>query len=65
MKALLNAAHEVIKDPNSEVPKKKLAKSVGDVRAAVVATSDAIRNAPPPAFSVAPQVCDEWKDHRG
>jgi hypothetical protein len=58
VKALLHAAHEVIKDPNSEAPKKKLAKNAGDARASVVAASDAIRSAPPPVFAVVPEVCD-------
>lgn len=53
---MLNAAHEVIKDPNNEAPKKKLAKNVGDARTAVVAASDAIRHAPPPVFAVTSDV---------
>jgi hypothetical protein len=65
VKPLLNAAHEVIKDPASEAPKKKLAMSVGDFRAGVQAVSDAIRNAPPPVFGTTPpEVLNFYFTHR-
>lgn len=54
MKALLNAAHEVIKDPSAEMPKKRLAKNVGDMKNSVKAASDAIKSAPVPIFEITP-----------
>lgn len=54
MKALLNAAHEVIKDPSSDAPKRKLAKNVGDMKNNVKAASDAIKSAPAPTFEISP-----------
>ncbi len=53
--ALMASAHDVVKDPNSEAPKKRLAKNVADMRAAVKAVIDAIKNAPP-VSTESPQV---------